>query len=122
MRTRTQQDWLDALEPLGVPSGPINRMDQVFADPQVVARGMRIDLPHPLAGSVPQVRAPLGFSATPLDYRQPPPLLGEHTAEVLRGAARPRRGRRDGARAAQRDTDSTVIVPFLYRIRWARPR
>ena len=46
---------------------------------------MRIDLPHPLAGGVPQVRAPLGFSATPLDYRQPPPLLGEHTAEVLRG-------------------------------------
>jgi len=85
VRMRSQQDWLDALEPLGVPSGPINRMDQVFADPQVVARRMRIDLPHPLAGGVPQVRAPLGFSATPLDYRQPPPLLGEHTAEVLRG-------------------------------------
>ena len=85
VRMRSQQDWLDALEPLGVPSGPINRMDQVFADPQVVARRMRIDLPHPLAGGVPQVRAPLAFSATPLDYRQPPPLLGEHTAEVLRG-------------------------------------
>ncbi len=84
LRTRTQKDWLDALEPLGVPSGPINRMDQVFADPQVVARGMRIDLPHPLAGTVPQVRTPLGFSATPLDYRRPPPLLGEHTADVLR--------------------------------------
>ncbi|HYQ99166.1 MAG TPA: CaiB/BaiF CoA-transferase family protein [Casimicrobiaceae bacterium] len=83
VRTRTQKDWLDSLEPLGVPSGPINRMDQVFADPQVVARGMRIDLPHPLAGTVPQVRAPLVFSATPLGYDQPPPLLGEHTADVL---------------------------------------
>ncbi len=84
VRTRSQKDWLDALEPLGVPSGPINRMDQVFADPQVVARGMRMDLPHPAAGSVPQVRTPLGFSATPLGYDRPPPLLGEHTAAVLR--------------------------------------
>ena len=85
VRTRTQKDWLDSLEPLGVPSGPINRMDQVFADPQVVARGMRIDLPHPLAGAVPQVRTPLVFSATPLGYDRPPPLLGEHTADVLQG-------------------------------------
>ncbi|HYQ99787.1 MAG TPA: CoA transferase, partial [Casimicrobiaceae bacterium] len=62
-----------------------NRMDQVFADPQVVARGMRIDLPHRLAGAVPQVRTPLVFSATPLGYDRPPPLLGEHTADVLQG-------------------------------------
>ena len=50
-RTRTQRDWLAALEAAGVPCGPINRLDAVFADPQVVARGMRIDLPHPLAGT-----------------------------------------------------------------------
>jgi crotonobetainyl-CoA:carnitine CoA-transferase CaiB-like acyl-CoA transferase len=84
MATRTQQAWLAALEPLGIPCGPINRLDQVFADPQVVARGMQIELPHPLAGKVPQVRAPIVFSETPLDYELPPPLLGEHTAEVLR--------------------------------------
>jgi crotonobetainyl-CoA:carnitine CoA-transferase CaiB-like acyl-CoA transferase len=84
VRTRTQKAWLDALEPLAVPCGPINKLDQVFADPQVVARGMRVDLPHPLAGTVPQVRAPLVLSATPLSYDRPPPLLGEHTASVLR--------------------------------------
>jgi crotonobetainyl-CoA:carnitine CoA-transferase CaiB-like acyl-CoA transferase len=84
MATRTQRAWLDALEPLGIPCGPINRLNQVFADPQVIARRMRMDLPHALAGSVPQVRAPIAFSATKLDYDRPPPLLGEHTTEVLR--------------------------------------
>ena len=83
VRTRSQKDWLDALEPLGIPCGPINRLDQVFADPQVIARRLRVDLPHPLSGTVPQVRAPLGFSATPLRYERAPPLLGEHTAAVL---------------------------------------
>jgi len=56
----------------------------VFDDPQIRARGMKLDLPHPLAGSVPQVRAPLRFSATPLSYASAPPLLGAHTASVLR--------------------------------------
>ena len=84
MRTRTQREWLAALEPAGVPSGPINRMDQVFADPQVNARGMKRDLAHPLAGLVPQVRTPLAMSATPLAYDRAPPLLGQDTADVLR--------------------------------------
>jgi len=84
VRTRGQREWLDALEGEGVPCGPINRLDQVFADPQVVARGIRRDLPHSRAGTVPQVVAPLRFSATPLGYDAPPPLLGEHTAAVLR--------------------------------------
>jgi formyl-CoA transferase len=84
LRTRTQRDWLAALEPLGVPCGPINRLDQVFADPQVVARGLRADLPHPLAGTVPQVRMPVRMSATPARHALPPPLLGEHTTAVLR--------------------------------------
>ncbi len=83
MRTRTQGEWLAALEAVGVPCGPINRLDQVFADPQVRARGMRFDLPHRLSGTVPQVGNPLHFSATPVAYTQPPPLLGEHTLAVL---------------------------------------
>jgi len=84
LRGRTQRQWLAALEPLGVPCGPINRLDAVFADPQLVARGLKSDLPHPTAGSVPQVGAPMKFLGTPLATNQPPPLLGEHTAAVLR--------------------------------------
>ncbi len=84
MLTRTQRAWLDTLEPLGVPCGPINRLDQVFADPQLAARGLRMDLPHPLAGSLPQVGTPIRFSVTNPVYDRPPPLLGEHTADVLR--------------------------------------
>ena len=80
---RPQRAWLEVLEGLGVPCGPINRLDQVFADPQVRAREMRRDLPHPLAGRVPQVVAPLKLSGTPLAYEVPPPLLGEHTGAVL---------------------------------------
>jgi formyl-CoA transferase len=84
MRTRSQREWLDALEPLGVPCGPINRLDQVFADPQVAARQMLVELAHPLAGKVPQVASPMRFSSTGLVFERPPPLLGEHTAEILR--------------------------------------
>jgi len=83
MHSRTQGEWLAALEAVGVPCGPINRLDQVFADPQVRARGMRFDLPHRLSGTVPQVGNPLHFSATPVAYTQAPPLLGEHTLAVL---------------------------------------
>jgi formyl-CoA transferase len=82
--TRPRREWLDALEAVGVPCGPINTLDQVFADPQVVARGMRLDLPHPLAGAVPQVGNPLRLSATPVAYERAPPLLGAHTDSVLR--------------------------------------
>jgi formyl-CoA transferase len=83
LRTRAQASWLAALESVGVPCGPINRLDQVFADPQLLARGMRIDLPHPLSGAVPQVGNPLHLSATPVAYTLAPPLLGEHTTAVL---------------------------------------
>ncbi len=84
LAARTQRDWLEHLEEAGVPSGPINRLDAVFADPQVVARKMCVDLAHPLAGVVPQVRAPIRMSATPLDQDCAPPLLAAHTEEVLR--------------------------------------
>jgi crotonobetainyl-CoA:carnitine CoA-transferase CaiB-like acyl-CoA transferase len=66
-----------------VPCGPINRLDAVFADPQVVARGLCVALPHPLAGTVPGVANPVRLSATPVVYRSAPPLLGQHTDEVL---------------------------------------
>jgi formyl-CoA transferase len=82
--TRPQRDWLAALEGAGIPCGPINKLDQVFADPQLLARGMQFDLPHPLAGCVPQVNGPIRMSRTPLESDLPPPLLGEHTLHVLR--------------------------------------
>lgn len=80
---RTSADWIAALETAGVPCGPVNRIDEVFADPQVKARGLHIDLPHPLAGKVPLVANPIRLSGSPVAYQRPPPLLGEHTAEVL---------------------------------------
>jgi crotonobetainyl-CoA:carnitine CoA-transferase CaiB-like acyl-CoA transferase len=83
LRSRPRKAWLDALEAAGVPCGPINALDQVFADPQTIARGLRFELPHPLAGSVPQVAAPIRFAGRRLASNQPPPLLGEHTAVVL---------------------------------------
>jgi len=80
---RSTAEWIAALESEAVPCGPINRIDQVFADPQVIARGLRVDLPHPLAGSVPGVANPIRLSATPVTYRSAPPRLGQDTAEVL---------------------------------------
>jgi len=83
LRTRSAAEWLAALEKAVVPANPVNRIDQVFADPQVQARGLRIELPHAGGGSVAMVRNPLKFSATPLRYEQAAPVLGQHTAEVL---------------------------------------
>ena len=80
---RPTAEWIRALEAVGVPCGPINTLAEVFADPQVQARGLRIDIPHPAIGPVPQVASPIRLSATPVEYRNPPPLLGEHTAAVL---------------------------------------
>jgi crotonobetainyl-CoA:carnitine CoA-transferase CaiB-like acyl-CoA transferase len=83
LRTRTRAQWAEALEAAGVPCGPINDVAQVFADPQVVARKLRVEVPHPLAGTVPLVRNPIRLSETPIPHEVPPPLLGEHTREVL---------------------------------------
>lgn len=83
MRQRKRADWLAALEAAKVPCGPINDLAEVFADPQVQARGMTVQMPHPLADTVRLVASPMKFSATPVQYRRPPPLLGEHTDEVL---------------------------------------
>jgi len=80
---RTTQAWVTALEQAGVPCGPINRIDEVFADPHVRERGVRITMEHAKAGSVDLVGNPIRLSATPVDYRRAPPMLGEHTGEVL---------------------------------------
>ena len=78
--------WLDGLEPLDVICGPINTIDQVFADPQVRSRGMKLEMSHPLAGEAPinVIASPIKMSATPPSYVHPPPTLGQHTDEVLR--------------------------------------
>ncbi len=83
--TRTRQEWEALLAPLGVPCGPINRMDEVFADPQVQHLQMVLEAEHPEVGSIRMVRNPVAFSETPVDLRRPPPRLGEHTEEVLGG-------------------------------------
>jgi crotonobetainyl-CoA:carnitine CoA-transferase CaiB-like acyl-CoA transferase len=85
---RTTRDWCDALERAGVPNGPINDLKQVFDEPQVAARGMKIELEHAVAGKVPLIASPMKFSDTALEFRNPPPVLGQHTDEVLRGALR----------------------------------
>jgi len=82
---RTTREWVELLERAGVPNGPINNLEQVFREPQAVARGLRFELPHRVAGRVALVRSPMRFSATPVEHRLPPPLLGEHTDELLRG-------------------------------------
>jgi crotonobetainyl-CoA:carnitine CoA-transferase CaiB-like acyl-CoA transferase len=84
MRQRRKADWLASLEAAKVPCGPINDLAEVFADPQVRARSMTVAMPHPLADDLRLVASPMKLSATPVQYRRPPPLLGEHTDEVLR--------------------------------------
>ena len=85
MRSRSRAEWLDGLEAAGVPCGPINNLAQLFDDPQVKARGTRMDLPHPLAGTVPQVANPIRYSDAELAYTQAAPTLGQHTEEILAG-------------------------------------
>ena len=65
--------------------GPINQLDEFYSDPQVRHRGIKIDVPHPKAGSVPLVANPIKFSRTPIAYDRPPPLVAEHVEDVLRG-------------------------------------
>jgi len=80
---KTTAQWVDELEAAGVPCGPVNDLAQVFDDPQVLARGLAIELPHALGGRVAQVASPIRLSETPVEYRRAPPLLGEHTSQVL---------------------------------------
>jgi formyl-CoA transferase len=80
---KTKKEWIDALEQAGVPCGPINNFQEVFENEQVVARGIQMEMPHPSAGKVNLVRSPMNLSETPVVEKRPPPLLGEHTEEIL---------------------------------------
>jgi len=84
VRTKPVAFWTEHLDAAGVPCGAINDIAHAMADPQVAARGLRVDLAHARAGQVPMVASPIKMSATPPSYELPPPLLGEHTASVLR--------------------------------------
>jgi crotonobetainyl-CoA:carnitine CoA-transferase CaiB-like acyl-CoA transferase len=84
-RAKPVAAWIEGLERLGVPAGPVNDIAQVFADPQVEARGMKIEMEREgvAGGAVPMIGNPIKFSGTPIEYRDPPPRLGEHTDAVL---------------------------------------
>jgi crotonobetainyl-CoA:carnitine CoA-transferase CaiB-like acyl-CoA transferase len=80
---RPAADWLSLLSNAGIPNAPIYNMEQLFADPQVWARKMQVEVPHPTAGTVSLVGSPLKLSRTPVSIRNHPPLVGEHTREIL---------------------------------------
>jgi len=83
LATRTRREWETVLAPTGIPCGPINQLDEVFADPQVQHLHMVLEAEHPQTGKIRMVRNPVTFSRTPVDLRQAPPRLGEHMEEVL---------------------------------------
>ena len=80
---KSTKEWVKLLDDAGVANGPINSIAEVFEEPQVLARGMKIELPHATAGKVTLVGSPMKFSATPVEYEIPPPALGQHTQEIL---------------------------------------
>lgn len=82
--THDAEHWMELCEEIGIPSAPINDLQQVFGDPQVQARGMRMEVDHPTAGQLPLVASPLNIPTAPVQVRYPPPLLGQHTDELLR--------------------------------------
>lgn len=82
--TGKRDEWIDKMEVAGVPCGPIQSIDQVFAHPQVKHRNIWQTIPHPVAGTSPTTASPMRFSATPVQYRRHAPMLGEHTQEILK--------------------------------------
>ena len=82
---RPTREWVKLLDEAGVANGPINTIEKVFEEPQVQLRGMKIELPHAVAGKVPLVASPMKFSGTPIKHEVPPPALGQHTDEILSG-------------------------------------
>ena len=86
LKQRCKTDWLAALEAAKVPCGAINNLEEVFADPQVLERQMVVDMAHPLVDTIRLVASPINLSATPVQYLRAPPMLGQHTDEVLSAA------------------------------------
>jgi crotonobetainyl-CoA:carnitine CoA-transferase CaiB-like acyl-CoA transferase len=84
MEERSAQDWLAALHDADIPAGPINTVAEVMTDPQLAARGMIVTLEHPLLGTLRSLAMPVHFALTPASYRRYPPMIGEHSAEILR--------------------------------------
>ena len=83
MRERTTNDWVSSFEKAGVPVGPINSIADILSEPYAKEREFVKSLSHATAGDTPTVANPVRFSATPVDYRYAPPVLGEHTTEIL---------------------------------------
>jgi crotonobetainyl-CoA:carnitine CoA-transferase CaiB-like acyl-CoA transferase len=106
LRQRQRADWIAALEAAKVPCGPINDLADVFADPQVQARRMTVELAHPHTDALRLVASPMKLSATPVSTRRPPPLLGQHTDEVLAEL-----GLDDAARATLRASGVVGATP-----------
>ena len=82
-RQKTKAEWIHLLEEAKVPCGPINNFKEVFEDPQVQARGIEVTVPHPAVGQMKLVASPMHLSQSPVQYNMPPPMLGQHTREVL---------------------------------------
>jgi crotonobetainyl-CoA:carnitine CoA-transferase CaiB-like acyl-CoA transferase len=83
VKQRGTVEWLELLGPLGVPCGPINDMAQTFEHPQVKHRHMKLEMEHPSSGTVPLIANPIRFTEHPITYDRPPPVLGQHSTEVL---------------------------------------
>lgn len=83
-RKKTKAEWIAQLEQASVPCGPINNLKEVFENEQVLARKLKLEVPHPTAGKLKLVASPMRLSKTPTNVRMPPPLLGQHTDEILR--------------------------------------
>jgi len=82
-RKKTKADWITSLEKANVPCGPINNMKEVFENPQVIARNLQINVPHPTVGDMKLLASPMKLSKTPTEVRMAPPTLGQHTNEIL---------------------------------------
>ena len=83
INTKTMQEWLDILNDAGVPCGPIYTVDQIFKDPQVLAREMLVEVDHPKCGKIQVTGSPIKLSETPAEITTPPPMLGEHNSSIL---------------------------------------
>ncbi|RMD88377.1 MAG: CoA transferase, partial [Alphaproteobacteria bacterium] len=83
MAERESADWLERLKAARIPAGPVNTIAEAFAHPQAIHRGLKVELDHPLGVKVPTVANPIRLSETPIAYRDPPPMLGQHTDAIL---------------------------------------